>query len=135
MPAQVATTPTATHAQQPSFLGSLTPIVLMILVFYFLIMRPQQKREAKRRDLVNSVKKGDKILTTSGIIGTVHKIISEKEVSLEVAENVNVRILKNSITEVLEKKSELGNTEQETPNSESMVDRKTTTKKSIPNKK
>jgi preprotein translocase subunit YajC len=87
------------------------PIALMILVFYFLIMRPQQKREAKRRELVNSVKKGDHVLISSGIIGTLHKIINDKEVSLEISDGVYVRILKNSIVEVFEKGPEAGKIE------------------------
>ena len=89
---------------QSGFL-SCVPIALMILVFYFLIMRPQQKREAKRRELMSSIKKGDRVLTSSGIIGALHKIINEKEVSIEVSDGVYVRILKNSIAEVLEKNS------------------------------
>ncbi|MDR2158162.1 MAG: preprotein translocase subunit YajC [Holosporaceae bacterium] len=103
------TSPATTVQQQPSLLGSLTPILLMVLVFYFLIMRPQQKREAKRRNLVNSVKRGDRVLLSSGIIGILHKIIGEKEVSLEVSENVRIRVLKNSIAEILEKGSDLEN--------------------------
>lgn len=89
-------------------LGAFAPILLMIVFFYFLILRPQQKREAARRALVNSAKKGDKVVTSSGLIGTVHKIVSDEEVSLEVAENVRVRILKNSIANILDKKSDLG---------------------------
>ena len=89
--------------QAGSLMGSLMPIALMILVFYFLIMRPQQKREAKRRELINSVKRGDKVVTASGIIGVVHKIVSETEVALEVSEGVRIRVLKNAITEVLAK--------------------------------
>ena len=90
-------------SQAGSLMGSLTPIALMIVVFYFLIMRPQQKREAKRRELINSVKRGDKVVTASGIIGIVHKIVSETEVSLEVSEGVRIRVLKNAISEVLNK--------------------------------
>jgi preprotein translocase subunit YajC len=70
-------------------------------------MRPQQKREAKRRELINSIKRGDKILTSCGIIGTVHKVVSEKDVSLEISENVRIRILRSSITEILGKDSDL----------------------------
>lgn len=113
----VVTSTTSTADAQPvsqtaSTLGAFVPILLMIVFFYFLILRPQQKREAARRALVNSAKKGDKVVTSSGIIGTVHKIVSDEEVSLEIAENVRVRILKNSIANILDKKSDLGkNTE------------------------
>ncbi|MDR1334582.1 MAG: preprotein translocase subunit YajC [Holosporaceae bacterium] len=102
------TVPTTQPQQQPGLLGSLSPIAIMIVLFYFLIMRPQQKRETKRRELIGSVKRGDKIVTTSGIIGIFHKAINEKEISLDIAENVRVRMLKESIANVLEKGGDLG---------------------------
>lgn len=93
----------------PSLVGAMTPILLVIIFFYFLIIRPQQKREAKRQAMIGAIKKGDKVVTTSGIIGIIHKIISDNEVSLEIAEGVRIRALKNSVANVLDKKSELGN--------------------------
>ncbi|MDR1561001.1 MAG: preprotein translocase subunit YajC [Holosporaceae bacterium] len=102
------TSQTAAPMSSPEgLMGALSPIILMVLVFYFLIIRPQQKREAKSRELVNSIKKGDKIVTTSGIIGVVHKIVSDKELSLEIAENVRIRMVKNSVTQVLENNATL----------------------------
>ncbi|MDR0677883.1 MAG: preprotein translocase subunit YajC [Holosporaceae bacterium] len=98
----------AASQQQPGLVGALTPIILMVLVFYFLIIRPQQKKETKRRSLVNSVKKGDKVVTSCGIIGVLHKIIGEKEVSVEISDGVRIRMLKDSIAEVLGKDSGLG---------------------------
>ncbi|MDR2780864.1 MAG: preprotein translocase subunit YajC [Holosporaceae bacterium] len=98
----------ADHPQQPGLLGSLAPIALMMVVFYFLIMRPQQKRDAKRRELIGAAKKGDRILTTGGIIGTLHKVINDKEISLEIAENVRVRVVKEAIASVLEKVADTG---------------------------
>jgi preprotein translocase subunit YajC len=91
----------------------MTPILLMVLVFYLLILRPQQKRESKRRDLINSMKRGDRILVGGGIIGVLHKVIGEKEISVDLAEGVRIRVLKNSVTDVLEKNSELGNEDKE----------------------
>ncbi|MDR0968837.1 MAG: preprotein translocase subunit YajC [Holosporaceae bacterium] len=108
------TTPPANEAAKPAgLMGSLTPIVLMFLAFYFLIMRPQQKREAKRRETINAVKRGDKVVTAGGVLGTVHKIVTEKEISLEISEGVRVRVLKSSVAEVLEKGSDLGKEETE----------------------
>lgn len=92
----------------PSLMGAMAPILLVIIFFYFLIIRPQQKREAKRQAMIGATKKGDKIVTTSGIIGVIHKIVSDSEISLEIAEGVRIRVLKNSIANVLDKKSELG---------------------------
>ena len=121
------TTSTATQQatcpvnQTGALIGSLAPIALMILVFYFLIMRPQQKREAKRRELINSVKRGDKVVTASGIIGVVHKIVSETEVSLEVSEGVRIRVLKNAISEVLDKSAFVEETKAEEKITEAKV--------------
>jgi preprotein translocase subunit YajC len=97
----------ATQGQSGSLVGALAPIVLVILVFYFLIIRPQQKREAKTRELINSIKKGDKVVTSSGIIGVIHKVVGDKELSLEISENVRIRVLKNAVTQILANDVEL----------------------------
>jgi preprotein translocase subunit YajC len=89
-------------------------MILMLIAFYFLLMRPQQKKENRRRELVNSAKRDDKVVTNSGIIGRIHKIISDKEVSLEVSDGIRIRILKNAISEILEKNSDLGKEDTET---------------------
>lgn len=102
------TTNQAPQTINGGLLEALAPIGLMLIFFYFLIMRPQQKREAKRRELIKSIKKGDKIVTSGGIIGSVHKIISDEEISLEISEGVRMHILRNMIAQVLDKKSSLG---------------------------
>ncbi len=93
--------------QQPSMLNSMLPIFLIMIVFYFLMMRPQQKREAKKREMISNLKKGDRVVTLGGIIGIVHKIVNNEELSLEVSEGVNIRVLKTSIGDVLGKDSTL----------------------------
>jgi preprotein translocase subunit YajC len=98
-------------------------------------MRPQQKREAKRRELINSIKKGDRVLTSCGIIGVAHKIVSEKEVSLEISENVRIRILRSSITEILEKNSDLGTAEPDASAAISSNNKKVVDKKNVSGKK
>lgn len=91
----------------PSMFGSIAPLLLMLVAFYFLLMRPQQKKEAKRRDIVNAAKKDDKVLTSSGIIGKIHKIINDKEMSLEISEGVRIRILKTAIVDVLKNRTDI----------------------------
>ena len=98
---QTPTNPTQQPAPAGNALSGLAPLILMLVAFYFLLIRPQQKRETKRREMINSVKRGDRVVTAGGIIGIVHKIIDEKEISLEISENVRMRILKNAITETL----------------------------------
>lgn len=90
--------------QQPdgtaSLISSLIPFLLIILVFYFLILRPQQKRQKERQKLLDSVKKGDKVITTSGIYGTVEGV-DGNEVLVKIADNVKVKMEKSAIGNIL----------------------------------
>lgn len=105
---QTTEVPNQQGTQGPSVIGSFAPILIMILAFYFLMIRPQQKREAKKKDMLSKLRKGDKVVTASGIIGTVHKVVSDDEVSFEIAEGVRIRILRSAITNVIDKSSSLG---------------------------
>lgn len=82
---------------------TLLPLVLIFVVFYFLLIRPQQKRMKDHRAMVQAVRRGDKIVTGGGIFGTVTKVISDSEVQVEIAENVKIRVVKGTISEVLSK--------------------------------
>lgn len=88
-----------------STMHSIAPIALMIVAFYFLLIRPQQKKDAKKREMLSGLQKGDQIVTICGIICTVHKVINEKEVAVEIAEGVRIRLLKTAIAEVVSHES------------------------------
>ncbi|WP_243404011.1 preprotein translocase subunit YajC [Zavarzinia aquatilis] len=75
------------------------PMVLILVVFYFLMIRPQQKRAKEHRALLAAVRRGDTVVTNAGIIGKVAKV-QEGEILLEVAEGVRIRILKSTVAEV-----------------------------------
>ena len=120
--------PNQQGAPVQSVIGSFAPILLMILAFYFLMIRPQQKREAKKKEMLSKLRKGDKIVTASGIIGTVHKVISEDEVSLEIAEGVRIRILKSAVTNLIDKSSPLGKNSTEDETSSKKTDSQKTDK-------
>lgn len=77
-------------------LSTIVPFLLIILVFYFLILRPQQKRQKERQRLLESVKKGDKIITTGGIHGTVEGV-EDKSVLIKIDDNVKVKLEKSGI--------------------------------------
>lgn len=79
-------------------LFSFLPIVAVFMIFYFLVMRPQQKKVRLHQELLKNLSKGEKIVLTSGIIGTIHKVIDENEVVVEIAENVRIRCLRSGIT-------------------------------------
>lgn len=88
-------------------LSGFLPIIIICGLFYFLIMRPQQKREAKKREKIKQLKRGDFLVTNGGIVGKVDKIINETEIAIEVSEGIILRIYKNFITDVLDKPVEL----------------------------
>lgn len=74
------------------------PLLLIFGVFYFLILRPQQKKQKEQLKFISELKRGDMVITQAGIIGTV-KTVSDKFVTLEVDDNVHLKILKNQISE------------------------------------
>lgn len=91
-------------AGQPDLFTSLLPLLLIGLVFYFLLIRPQQKRIKDHKAMVQALRRGDKVVTAGGIFGTVTKVSNEtNEIQVEIAENVRVRILRSTISEVLSK--------------------------------
>lgn len=82
---------------------ALVPLILIFAVFYFLLIRPQQKKMKAHRDMVQNLQRGDNIVTAGGIIGRVAKVSENDEVIVEIAENVRVRILRSTISAVLNK--------------------------------
>ena len=91
----------AGSSQSAGFMGFL-PIIACVAILYFLLIRPQQKRQKQHQELISSIKKGDKVVTNSGIIATVSKVISEHEVVLEIADGVHCRFVKTAISDVVE---------------------------------
>jgi preprotein translocase subunit YajC len=79
------------------------PLILIFVVFYFLMIRPQQQKQKKHKELVKNLRRGDRVLTSSGIFGTVAKVINDGEMQVEIAEGVRVRVLRSAVTEVLAK--------------------------------
>jgi preprotein translocase subunit YajC len=88
------------------FISTLVPLVLLFGIFYFLLIRPQQQRLKAHQQLVNSVKRGDTVVTAGGLIGKVAKVKDDSEVMVEIADNVQVRVLKSTLTEVRSKGGE-----------------------------
>lgn len=86
-----------------SLFGLLLPFILLFVFFYFFIILPQQRKEKKHREMLKTLKKGDYVLTSSGIYGTVSKI-DEKTVTLKLSENVFVKFDKSVIQSILRRK-------------------------------
>jgi preprotein translocase subunit YajC len=82
---------------------SFLPLVLIFVVFYFLMIRPQQKKMKAHKELMGQLRRGDRVLTSGGIIGTINKVVDEKEVVVEIAEGVRVRVLRGTIQDIISK--------------------------------
>ncbi len=78
-------------------IASLIPLVLIIVIFYFLLIRPQQKRLKAHQAMISELKKGDKVVTSGGIIGTVHDV-NEDVVRVEIADKVRVKVKRDTIS-------------------------------------
>jgi len=81
----------------------MVPFALILLIMYFLIMRPQQKRAKEHADLIKNVRRGDSVVTNGGLIGKITKVIDDAELELEVAPNVRVRVARGMIADVRSK--------------------------------
>ena len=79
------------------------PLVLIFVVFYFLLIRPQQTKQKEHRKMLDALRRDDRIVTGGGIIGTVARVDSAEEVTVDIAEGVRVRVLRSTITSVLAK--------------------------------
>jgi preprotein translocase subunit YajC len=96
---------TAGTAADPGMMGNLTtflPLVLMFVVMYFLMIRPQQKRAKEQRSMMDALAKGDEVITAGGILGKVSKV-NDTYVTVEIAANTEIVVQKNSITTLLPK--------------------------------
>jgi preprotein translocase subunit YajC len=82
-------------------LEQILPLVLIFVVFYFLLIRPQQKKMREHRDMLGSVKRGDRVVTGGGIIGLVTKVVGDSELQVEIADGVRVRVAKSTISNIL----------------------------------
>ena len=86
--------------------STLVPLVLLFGIFYFLLIRPQQQRVKMHQQMVDSVRRGDTVVTAGGLIGKVSKVKDDGELMVEIADNVQVRVLKSTLTEVRAKGGE-----------------------------
>lgn len=85
-----------------SILGMIIPMVLIFAIFYFMLIRPQQRREKERQALINAIKSGDRILFCGGMIGTVVNV-KDRILVVKVADNVKVEVARGSVLRVLDK--------------------------------
>ena len=72
------------------------PLILIFVIFYFFLIRPQQKKVKEHKIMVENLKRGDKIITSGGIVGTVERIVDNDKVEVQISNNVNVEIVKST---------------------------------------
>jgi preprotein translocase subunit YajC len=82
---------------------SLLPFVLIFVIMYFLILRPQQKRAKQHQDMVKNVRRGDSVVTSGGLVGKVTKVVDDNEIEVEIADGVRVRQMRGMVAEVRSK--------------------------------
>jgi preprotein translocase subunit YajC len=96
---------TAAGAADPGLMGSLTtfaPIIIMFVVMYFIMIRPQQKRQKEMKTMMDALGKGDEVITVGGVLGRVSKV-SDAYVTIEVAAGTEIVVQKNAVTTLLPK--------------------------------
>ena len=91
---------TATPAAGPDMLMSILPFVLIFVIMYFLIIRPQRMKQKRHQEMIANLRRGDTVVTSGGLIGKVAKVVDEAELQIDLADNVRVRLARSMIAEV-----------------------------------
>jgi len=98
----------APAAQQPDPIMSLLPFVIIFVLFYFMLIRPQMKRAKEQKKMIEALQKGDEVVTSGGMLGKITKV-GDQFVSLEIADNTVIQVQKQTIQTVLPKGTMKGN--------------------------
>ena len=86
-----------------SGIAQFIPLILIFVIFYFFLIRPQQKRVKDHKAMVDSLKRGDEIITSGGIIGTIDRVMEDDRIEVVIGDNVKVQIIRSTITSLLKK--------------------------------
>lgn len=92
----------AAAAEQPSLLGSLLPLVFIVVIFWLLIIRPQMKRNKQHRELVSNLERGDEVVTSGGLLGRITEV-GESFIAVELADGLTVKVQRQSVGQVVPK--------------------------------
>ena len=87
----------------PELIYQLLPFVLIFVIMYFLILRPQQKRAKQHQEMVKNVRRGDTLITSGGLVGKVTKVVDDDQVEIEIADGVRVRQMRSMVADVRSK--------------------------------
>ena len=89
-------------AQQPSTLASLIPLILIVVIFWFLLIRPQMKRNKQHREMVSALSAGDEIITSGGMLGKITNV-GDSFVSVKLADGIEIKVQKHAVAQVVPK--------------------------------
>ena len=81
-------------------IGMILPFVLIFVIMYFLILRPQQKRVKAHAEMVKNVRRGDTVVTSGGLVGKVTKVVDDDQIEVEISDNVRVRQMRSMVADV-----------------------------------
>ena len=88
---------------------SFLPLILIFVIFYFLLIRPQQKKMKEHKEMINKIKRGDEIVTAGGVFAKVSRVIDENKVEAQISNNVKIIISRSTITSVINNSTEANN--------------------------
>ena len=77
-------------------IGQFIPLILIFVIFYFFLIRPQQKKAKQHKLMVENLKRGDRVVTSGGIIGTIERVIDNEKVEITISNNVNVEVVRTT---------------------------------------
>lgn len=101
---------------------SLLPLVLIFVVFYFLLIRPQQKKAKVHREMLGNLRRGDRIVTNGGLVGNITRVPNDTELIVEIADGVKVRIMRGMIAESMAKSGPVASSKSKGKKKEEVVD-------------
>ena len=84
-------------------LTSFLPLILIFVIFYFFLIRPQQKKVKEHKSMVAALKRGDEVITSGGIVGIIERVHEDDKIDLSISENVTVKVVKSTIQNLLTK--------------------------------
>jgi preprotein translocase subunit YajC len=90
----------ATPAGATDMFVQIVPFILIFVIMYFLIIRPQQKRAKAHQEMIKNVRRGDQIITTGGLIGKVTKVIDDDQIEVEIADGIRIRQMRAMVSDV-----------------------------------
>ena len=88
---------------QNSGIGQFIPLILIFVIFYFLLIRPQQRKVKEHKAMVDAVGRGDMVIASGGLIGKIVRVLEDDKIELEISDSVTVKVVKSSISAVVSK--------------------------------